>query len=48
MNNWLNENREQIEYYIASSDAILIERQTQLLMLVDIFNAYFTEYEFAK
>ena len=45
MNNWLNENKEQIEYYISSKDAILIGRQTQLLMLLDIFQAVFDQPE---
>jgi tRNA (cmo5U34)-methyltransferase len=45
MNNWLNEDREQIEYYVSSKDIILVEREKQLLIMLDVFNAYFDRKE---
>ncbi len=41
MNNWLNENKKQIDYFISSKDIILIERKKQLEMMVELFLAYF-------
>lgn len=42
MNNWLNENKDQIDYYISSKDVILIERKKQLQLMIDIFDSYFS------
>jgi tRNA (cmo5U34)-methyltransferase len=41
MNNWLNEDKDQIEYYVSSKDVILVEREKQLLIMLGLFNAYF-------
>jgi len=43
MNTWLNENKEQINYYISSKDIILMSRKTHLMIMTDLFNAYFQE-----
>ena len=43
MNNWLNENQNQIDYYISSKDTILIDRRRHLLTMLELFNSYFQD-----
>lgn len=43
MNNWLDENKTQIDYYISSKDDILMDRKMHLETMVRLFCAYFPE-----
>ena len=45
MGNWLNENKNQIDYYVSSKDVILVERQKQFHLLLELFNSYFAQKE---
>ncbi len=45
MGNWLNQNKNQIDYYISSKDVILVERQKQFNLMLELFNSYFTQKE---
>ncbi len=42
MNNWLDDNKEQIDYYVSSKDIILIERKKHLELMVELFCSYFS------
>jgi tRNA (cmo5U34)-methyltransferase len=43
MNNWLNENKNQIDYYVSSKDVILIDRKKHLQTMLELFDSYFTD-----
>jgi len=43
MNNWLSENKNQIDYYISSKDIILVDRKKHLETIVELFVSYFPE-----
>ena len=43
--NWLNENKKQIDYYLSSTDFILMDRKKSLSLLLDIYEAYFNNLE---
>ncbi len=44
-NNWLRENKSQIEYFLTSKEVIICDRKKQLQLLVDITNSYFNRCE---
>jgi tRNA (cmo5U34)-methyltransferase len=44
-NNWLSENKEQINYYVSSKDIILIERSRQLKIFLELFDFNFQKKE---
>lgn len=41
MNNWLDENRDQIDYYLSSKDEILVDRKKHLLTMLELFESTF-------
>jgi tRNA (cmo5U34)-methyltransferase len=43
MNNWLNENKNQIDYFISSKDIILVDRKKHLETMIELFTSYFPE-----
>jgi len=43
MNNWLSENKNQIDYYIFSKDVILCDRKKHLETMIELFTTYFSE-----
>ncbi len=43
MNNWLSENKNQIDYYLSSKDIFLVDRKKHLETMVELFCSYFPE-----
>jgi ubiquinone/menaquinone biosynthesis C-methylase UbiE len=48
MNNWLNENKSQIDFYLSSKDEFLVDRKKHLLLMLELFDFYFPNKENLK